>query len=127
MVGVISLWTKPHYSTSGYKSNFGFLDMESACAALICCTYYIKKNHDRLIIITDTKGKALIESIGIECGEILTDLDRLNVSEEFWAVAKIRAYEIAAKKFKSFAPSADCNKISFPFGSYFFWQKTSKS
>jgi hypothetical protein len=96
MVGVISLWTK------GNKPHLGFENKDALIYAILCCTHYMNKHHEQIIAVTDTDGAKILTETGVNFAAIYTDFDKITTSPEFWAVAKLQAYKIAAKKYGGF-------------------------
>lgn len=93
---VYSLWTKP---TEGEHVGFNTEQTLIECFAL--SLHYSKKWFKEVHLVTDLKGKALVEKWGLEFDNINTDFDFImeGIDSEHWALGKIYACKIQDKPF----------------------------
>lgn len=88
---IYSFWTKP---TEGEHVGFNSEEALMECFAL--SLHYSKQWFKEVHLVTDLKGKALVEKWGLEFDNINTDLERVmtDVYQNHWSLGKIYACKI---------------------------------
>jgi hypothetical protein len=93
---IYSLWTKPmDDELTGFNSEQSLME----CFAL--SVNYSKKWFKEVHLITDYKGKELVDDYNLTFDEINTDLEHVlkNVDKKNWAIGKIYSMKIQKKPF----------------------------
>ena len=95
MIGVYTYWTKPDKAA-------GFLSVDDLMSTLALSIGFARrqKHIERIDIVTDSKGKELLELYDIDFDVIRTDLDDIeNVAEKLWAYPKIYSISLYNEPF----------------------------
>lgn len=80
-------WSKPAQDKFSWWADFGQYEITLALSALsLAC---LKEFGQKVVLITDTPGKELLEDLPYD--EIYTILDDYNIPKKFWAAGKIAA------------------------------------
>lgn len=92
---IYSLWTKPMDAELRFNSEQSL--MECFALSVNCAKKWFKEVH----LITDYKGKELVDDYNLTFDEINTDLEHVlkNVNKKNWAIGKIYACKIQDKPF----------------------------
>jgi hypothetical protein len=95
---VYSLWTKP---MDGKNEHVGFNTEEALFNCFKLSLHYSKQWFKEVHLVTDIKGKALVEKHGLEFDNINTDLEDVlkDIDEKHWSLGKIYACKIQDKPF----------------------------
>lgn len=93
---VYSLWTTPMDG-----KHVGFNTEEALFNCFKLSLYYTKKWFKEVHLVTDIKGKALVEKHGLKFDNINTDLENImeGVYRNHWSLGKIHACKIQDKPF----------------------------
>lgn len=93
---IYSLWTKPMKG-----EHVGFNSEQALMESFALSLHYSKKWFKEVHLITDLKGKKLVEKWGLEFDHINTDLETelKDVNQANWALGKIYACKIQDKPF----------------------------
>jgi len=95
MIGVYTYWTKPDKAA-------GFSSVDDLMSTLSLSIGFAKRQThiERIDIVTDSKGKELLELYDIDFDVIRTDLDNIeHVNENIWAYPKIYSISLYDKPF----------------------------
>jgi hypothetical protein len=93
---IYSFWTKPMEDTY-----VGFNSEESLIECFALSLHHSKKWFKEVHLITDLKGKALIDKYGLEFDYVTTELEEAlaDIDKKNWALGKIYACKIQEKPF----------------------------
>jgi hypothetical protein len=93
---IYSFWTKPMEDTY-----VGFNSEESLIECFALSLHHSKKWFKEVHLITDLKGKALIDKYGLEFDYVTTELEEAlaDIDKNNWALGKIYACKIQDKPF----------------------------
>lgn len=93
---IYSLWTKPMKG-----EHVGFNSEQTLMECFALSLHYSKKWFKEVHLITDLKGKKLVEKWGLEFDHINTDLENImdGIYQNHWSLGKIYACKIQDKPF----------------------------
>jgi hypothetical protein len=88
---IYSLWTKPMKG-----EHVGFNSEQALMESFALSLHYSKKWFKEVHLITDLKGKKLVEKWGLEFDHINTDLENImdGIYQNHWSLGKIYACKI---------------------------------